>query len=205
MFLFGSLVTTDYRVEVEPIAYRLPALDDLFWNDNLCLFEIKSTSAGLDRFDPVLVQKATKDDAPTWNYLNNKLKASQSLTKKFLDSRRRISEHIQEIHEQRLVKDTPATIQQAALQSQPMTPITLRVTSPEHTQMTAGPSRLTSPLVESNDLATTGDESKQTNEPEPIAEAFALESESDSDSNSNIEIVTRSVTPCASANPNPKV
>ncbi|KZT64717.1 hypothetical protein DAEQUDRAFT_769438 [Daedalea quercina L-15889] len=107
----GSPVTTDYRVEVEPIAYGLPALDDLFWNDDLRLFEIKSTSAGLDQYDPVLVQKATKDDAPTWNYLNNELKAAQTLTKKFLDSRRRISERIQEIHEQRPVKDTPATIQ----------------------------------------------------------------------------------------------
>ncbi|KZT67819.1 hypothetical protein DAEQUDRAFT_766781 [Daedalea quercina L-15889] len=107
----GSPVTTDYRVEVEPIAYGLPALDDLFWNDDLCLFEVKSNSAGLDWYDPVLVQKATKDDAPTWNYLNNELKASQSLTKKFLDSRRRISERIQEIHKQRPVKDTPATIQ----------------------------------------------------------------------------------------------
>ncbi|KZT69082.1 hypothetical protein DAEQUDRAFT_765857 [Daedalea quercina L-15889] len=51
--------------------------------------------------------------------------------------------------------------------------------------MTAGPSRLTSPLAESDDLATTGDESEQTNEPEPIAEAFALESESESDSDSD--------------------
>ncbi|KZT63206.1 hypothetical protein DAEQUDRAFT_770813 [Daedalea quercina L-15889] len=171
--------------QVEPVAYGLPTLDDLFWNNDLHLFEIKSNSAGLDWYDPVLVRKATKDNAPTWNYLNNKLKASQSLTKKFLDSRRRISECIQEIHKQRPVKDTPAIIQRAASQSQPTTPITSRVTSPEPTRMTAGPSRLTSPLAESNDPATTGDESEQTNEPEPIAEASALEPESDSDSDSD--------------------
>ncbi|KZT66271.1 hypothetical protein DAEQUDRAFT_768195 [Daedalea quercina L-15889] len=146
----------------------LPALDDLFWNDDLCLFEIKSNN-----------------DTPTWNYLNNKLKASQSLTKKFLDSRRRISECIQEIHEQRPVKDTPATIQRVALQSQPTTPITSRVTSTEPTQTIAGLSRLTSPLVESDNPATTGNKSKQTNEPELIAEASALESESESDSDSD--------------------
>ncbi|KZT63050.1 hypothetical protein DAEQUDRAFT_770991 [Daedalea quercina L-15889] len=73
----------DYRVEVEPVAYGLPTLDNLFWNDELHLFEIKSTSAGLDRYDLVLVRKATKDNAPTWNYLNNELKAAQTLTKKF--------------------------------------------------------------------------------------------------------------------------
>ncbi|KZT67814.1 hypothetical protein DAEQUDRAFT_766772, partial [Daedalea quercina L-15889] len=97
-----------------------------------------------------------------------------------------------EIHEQRPVKDTPATIQRAASQSQPTTLITSRVTSPEPTRTTAGPSHLTSPLVESNDHATTGDESEQTNKPEPIAEASAPEpeSESDSDSDSDDEMMT---------------
>ncbi|KZT64711.1 hypothetical protein DAEQUDRAFT_769492 [Daedalea quercina L-15889] len=58
--------------------------------------------------------------------------------------------------------------------------------------MTAGPSHLTSPLVESDDPATTGDESEQTNEPELIAEASALEpkSESDSDSDSDDKMMT---------------
>ncbi|KZT71385.1 hypothetical protein DAEQUDRAFT_763978 [Daedalea quercina L-15889] len=40
-------------------------------------------------------------------------------------------------------------------------------------------------LKKSDDLATTGNESEQTNEPELIAEASALESESESDSDSN--------------------
>ncbi|KZT64042.1 hypothetical protein DAEQUDRAFT_770047, partial [Daedalea quercina L-15889] len=47
-------------------------------------------------------------------------------------------------------------------------------------------------LEKSDDPATTGDESEQTNEPEPIAEASALEpeSESNSDSDSDDEMTT---------------
>ncbi|KZT63032.1 hypothetical protein DAEQUDRAFT_771018 [Daedalea quercina L-15889] len=45
-------------------------------------------------------------------------------------------------------------------------------------------------LEKSDDLAATGDESEQTNKPEPIAEASALESESNSDSDSNDEMMT---------------
>ncbi|KZT64650.1 hypothetical protein DAEQUDRAFT_769510 [Daedalea quercina L-15889] len=71
-----------------------------------------------------------------------------------------------------------------------MTLITSRVTSPEPTQLTAGLSHLTSPPIESDDLTTTGDKPKQTNEPELVTEAPAPESKSDSDSDSDDKMMT---------------
>ncbi|TFY54353.1 hypothetical protein EVJ58_g8915, partial [Rhodofomes roseus] len=171
--LGDSPSTTDYRVEIEPVTYGLPTLPNLWWNDDLRLFEYQKDSG---EHKPVLVQEPEREgEKRIWAFFHDTvtLEEQQKQTRAYLDTKGKAAERIRKIQDERPKPATPAAIRRELSKHEATSPAV--GTSPlVHVVPEVGTSSLTQ---YSSNLAT-GVEKKplepeletQSNEPEPESE-----------------------------------
>ncbi|TFY64420.1 hypothetical protein EVJ58_g2647 [Rhodofomes roseus] len=172
--LGDSPSTTDYRVEIEPVTYGLPTLPNLWWNDDLRLFEYQKDTG---EHRPVLVQEPEREgEKRIWAFFHDTvpLEEQQKQTRAYLDTKGKAAERIRKIQDERPKPATPAAIRRELSKHEATSPAV--GTSPlVHVVPEVGTSSLTQ---YSSNLAT-GVEKKplepeletQSNEPEPEPES----------------------------------